>query len=83
MKHEIKCWPEHFRVSWCGDKLFEIRKDDRNYQERDEVVLQEYDPVKREYTGREIEGWITYVTDFEQKPGFVVFGYNERCRTET
>lgn len=79
MKHELKTRPQYFKVSWAGAKPFEIRKNDRGFEEHDEVVLQEYDG---QYTGREIHGFITYVTGFEQKKGYVVFGIAESWRTE-
>lgn len=82
MTHELKIWPEFFQVAWVGHKLFEIRKNDRNFKERDEITLSEYDPKEDDYTGREIEGIITYVTDFKQTKGYVVFGYYEIGRTE-
>lgn len=82
MKHELKVKPQYFKALWCGDKTFEIRKNDRNFEERDEVVLQEIEGADHDYTGREIEGFITYLTDFEQKPGYVVFSFKETRRTE-
>jgi len=82
MKHELKTWPKFFQALWCGDKTFEVRKNDRGFKERDEIVLQEYDPETEEYTGREIEGFITYLTDFDQKPGFIVFAFQESRRTD-
>lgn len=83
VKHELKTWPEYFQAVWCGDKNFEIRKDDRRFKERDEVVLQEFDPANGEYTGREIEGFIRYITTYEQKPGMVVFSFSESSRRES
>lgn len=82
MKHKLKVQPQYFKALWCGDKTFEIRKNDRNFEERDEVVLQEIEWAGHDYTGREIEGLITYMTDFEQKPGYVVFSFRETRRTE-
>lgn len=38
----------------------------------DRLVLREYDPDRREYTGRQLERVVTYVTDFSQAPGWVV-----------
>lgn len=84
-KHTLKCWPEYFQVMWIGDKTFEIRLNDRDYQERDEVCLQEWDPGESEenqYSGREIEGVITYLTNYEQKVGYVVFAVRVTGRTE-
>lgn len=83
MKHEIKCLPQFFKASWCGDKTFEIRYNDRRYQERDEIVLKEWDPKTREFTGREIEGFITYLTTFSQKKGWCTFSYRETGRHDS
>jgi hypothetical protein len=85
MKHELKMWPEFFQVAWVGKKPFEIRKNDHNFKIWDEIVLQEFDPKcieGAEYTGREIEGVIIYITDFQQKPGYVVFAYDQTYKSE-
>jgi len=84
MKHELKCWPEFFQAAWCGDKTFEVRKNDRNFKERDEIVLQEWDNVTGEYTEREIEGFITYLYTLSEpvSPGYVVFSFRESHRRE-
>lgn len=83
MKHELKVYPQFFKALWCGHKTFEIRKNDRKFEERDEVVLQENDNGSHDgYTGREIDGFITYLTDYEQKPGYVVFSFHETSRRE-
>lgn len=83
MKHQLKVYPKYFKALWCGDKTFEIRKNDRNFEERDEILLLENENGSRDgYTGREIEGVITYLTDFEQKPGYVVFSFRETMRVE-
>jgi hypothetical protein len=85
-KHELKTWPEFFQVAWAGDKPFEIRYNDRGFKERDEIVLQEFtpDPVHGggDYSGREIHGFIDYVTSFEQQNGFVVFSYRQTHRID-
>jgi hypothetical protein len=73
MKHELKTLPEFFQAAWVHDKTFEIRNNDRGFKERDEVWLQEWDPHEKEFTGREIHGFITYLTSFHQKAGWVVF----------
>ena len=71
--HTLKTWPEYFSAVWAGRKRFEIRKND--FKVGDEVILQDYKDGS--YTGYEWRGEITYVTDFEQKPGYVVFGMKE------
>ena len=75
MSHQLKLWPQYFKAAWVGDKTFEIRLNDRGFEERDEITLLEYDPKDDAYTGRTIDGVITYMTDYEQKDGYVVFSY--------
>lgn len=84
-KHYLKLWPTHFQATWVGDKPFEIRLNDRDYHERDEVCLQEWDPgdsEENQYSGREIDGVITYLTNYEQKANYVVFAVRVTGRTE-
>lgn len=82
MLHNLKCVPAYFQAVWVGDKTFEIRFNDRNFQERDEVQLQEYDPSNQEYTGRMVYGVIRYLTNFEQQKGWVVFAMEMIHREE-
>ena len=60
--HKLKTWPGPFNAMWIGQKRFEFRNDDRNFQEGDQLLLQEWDPVDEEYSGREISALITYVS---------------------
>jgi len=55
MRIEKKVWPEYFQKIIDGKKKFEIRLADWSCQEGDTLVLKEWDPDKKEYTGREIE----------------------------
>jgi uncharacterized protein YqfB (UPF0267 family) len=48
--HHLKAWPEFFDELLCGRKTFEIRKNDRNYQEGDYLVIKEWNPDTKEYT---------------------------------
>lgn len=73
MKHELKTKPKFFKESWDENKLFEIRQNDRDFHVNDWITLREFDELSGLYTGRSIEGKISYLTDFEQKEGFVVF----------
>jgi len=72
--HRVKTHPLFFTFSNKGLKPFEIRKNDRGYSIGDVFVSQEYDPEKDEYTGREMRGSISYITDFMQHEGYVVLG---------
>lgn len=86
MKHELKTRLQYFKASWAGVKQFEIRNNDRKFELHDEIVLQEYNHFLTDtngaYTGREIHGFITYITDYNQKEGYVVFSYSESHRVD-
>jgi hypothetical protein len=43
-EHALKTWPEQFQAVKAGLKTFELRKNDRDYQVGDKLVLCEYDP---------------------------------------
>lgn len=63
MKHKLKIWKEHFvKVKW-GHKKFELRKNDRNFQEGDLLILQEYDLETDTYSGREITVEVTSILE--------------------
>jgi hypothetical protein len=59
--HELKTWPIYFSALWERRKTFEIRFDDRNYQEGHRLHLREFRPASKQYTGREMFFIITYV----------------------
>lgn len=52
MTHELKTYPKYFQETIEGNKPFEIRKNDRNFQVGDVLILKEWDNIK--YSGREI-----------------------------
>lgn len=59
--HELKTWPTSFEAIAVGDKRFEVRKNDRDFQPGDRLHLREYDPNGKTYTGRELVRDIAYV----------------------
>ena len=59
MIHDLKILPEWFNAVVSGVKTFEIRKDDRNYQPRDVLLLREWDG--KAYTGRTCKADVTMV----------------------
>jgi hypothetical protein len=61
MKHELKCWPIYFTTILSGTKTFEVRKNDRGYQVGDELLLREWDPTTKLYSGREILLSVPYI----------------------
>lgn len=74
MIHQLKTWPEYFQAIADGKKTFEVRKDDRGFQVNDFLHLQEWDPLKGEYTGREIFKMVTYLLPSRDMPG-IEHGY--------
>lgn len=61
MKIEKKVWPEYFQKILEGKKTYELRLADWECNEGDILVLHEWDPVTKEYTGRSVEKEVTYV----------------------
>lgn len=59
--HEVKSWPEYFGPVFTGEKPFDIRKNDRDYQVGDRLYMREWDSTAKIYTGRELIKRITYV----------------------
>ncbi|WP_337045318.1 DUF3850 domain-containing protein [Emticicia sp. 17c] len=70
MNHKLKTWPEYFQKVWTGEKTFEVRLNDRNFQIGDKLWLQEYDNQKHEFTGKYIKTTVTYVLDLSVILGF-------------
>lgn len=62
-EHVVKSWPQYFTLMLTGKKKHDMRNmRDRDYKVNDTLLLQEYDPFKGEYTGREARFLITYIT---------------------
>ena len=60
-----KIWSEYFDAVASGNKKFELRLDDFEVNEGDVLLLEEWDPVIKDYTGRKIEKKVTYVGKFK------------------
>jgi ribosomal protein S17 len=58
---EKKIWPEYFKKILDGTKKFELRLADFECKEGDIILLKEWDPSTKLYTGKEIEKSVTYV----------------------
>ncbi|EPN1567041.1 DUF3850 domain-containing protein [Cronobacter sakazakii] len=70
MYHHLKILPEYFIPVLEGVKLAELRKNDRNYQVGDILVLCEWNG---EYTGEACEREVVHVADVgSYLPGYVL-----------
>lgn len=80
MQHELKTLNPYFTDVMNGTKKFEVRKDDRNYQVGDILVLQEYEPeTPSPYTGRKIKVEVVYKLaggNFGVLDGHCVLGFD-------
>lgn len=59
-----KIWPEYFDLIASGKKKFELRLNDFEVNEGDMLILEEYNPDTKKYTGRKIEKKVTFVFKF-------------------
>ena len=60
-----KIWPEYFEKVAAGEKRFELRVADFDVEEGDVLILEEWDPKIKEYTGRKIEKKVDFVLNFK------------------
>ena len=60
-KIEKKAWPDLFEAVLNGKKKFDVRLGDFKCNVGDVLILREWDPIKKEYTGRSTEKEIIYV----------------------
>jgi ribosomal protein S17 len=61
MRISKKCWPELFEKVLKGEKNFDLRLADFDCRPGDILVLREWDPKAKSYTGRVIEKEVTFV----------------------
>lgn len=81
MVHKLKTWPDYFQAIWEGRKRCEVRKNDRNFQQGDILLLEEYDQVKGQYSGRFIRVHVTHLIHGGQlgiQPGYCLMSIIER-----
>lgn len=71
MKHDLKTVSPHFEQVQSGEKTFELRYNDRNYQVGDLLHLRHYDG---NYTGPSITVEVTHILDNFPglKPGWII-----------
>ena len=56
-----KIWPEYFQKILDGKKHYELRLADFECNPGDVLILREWDPKTKQYTGRAMEKEVTYV----------------------
>jgi hypothetical protein len=66
-----KAWPEYFEAVSSGKKNFDLRINDFEVSEGDTLILEEWDPKTKSYTGRSIEKKVIYVAKFKIDPVFL------------
>lgn len=59
-----KIWPEFFEQIQSGKKRFELRLADFEIEEGDTLILEEWNPQTKQYTGRKIEKKVKYLLRF-------------------
>ncbi len=60
-----KIWPGYFDDVASGKKKYELRLNDFEIEEGDILVLEEWNPETKEYTGRKTEKKVSYVGKFK------------------
>jgi len=59
-----KTWPKYFQEILENKTKFEIRLADFDIKEGDILVLEEYNPETKEYTGRIIKKKVNFISKF-------------------
>ena len=60
-----KVWPDYFKLIKSGKKKFELRLADFRVKEGDILILEEWGPKRKEYTGRIMRRKIKYILKFK------------------
>jgi ASC-1-like (ASCH) protein len=64
MEIKKKIWPKYFQEILENKKKFEVRLADFEIKQGDILVLEEYNPETKEYTGRTIKKKVNFITKF-------------------
>ena len=62
---EKKIWPKWFELVKSGKKKFELRLADFRVKKGDVLILEEWSPKTKKYTGRKIKKEIKYILKFK------------------
>ena len=75
MEDQLKIIPKYFKEIVDGNKNFEVRKNDRNYKIGDTLILKEYDPIKKNFTGNYAKATVMYILKDKDFPIGIKEGY--------
>lgn len=77
--HYLKTWTPFFMDIKSGIKQFEVRRNDRDFQVGDTLILEEFNPNKSAYTGAWTPKLVIYKLDDERfvKEGYVILGLQD------
>lgn len=82
--HELKIWPSQFQAVIDGRKSWEFRRNDRNFQVGDTLILREWDPSNSyplRHTGRTHTVVVTHIVhggQFEIPGGFCIMSIERK-----
>lgn len=60
-EHDLKVIPPYFDDIWSLRKTWEVRKNDRDYQVGDTLILNEFDPETNDYTSKFVKAKVKYI----------------------
>lgn len=74
--HYLKTWTPFFEDIRSGIKQFEVRKNDRDYEVGDTLILEDFNPITEKHSGAWIPKLVTYKLDdtLFVKEGYVILG---------
>lgn len=77
--HYLKIWTPFFKDVKSGIKPFEVRKNDRDYEVGDTLILEEFDQNTEKYLGGWVPKLVTYKLDDKRfvKEGYVILGLKD------
>ena len=78
MTHELKILPEYYEEVKCGNKNFELRKNDRDYMEGDTIRLRAWDGEKHLYKApleRTVKFVLMDCPEYGLMDGYCILGF--------
>ena len=75
--HLLKTWPVPFWDVVSGAKTFEVRRNDRDFKVGDYLMLKEYDPKTKRYSGEYVIVQVDYSIILPEPEGFIGMAISE------